>query len=137
MILGSPNEAEIEKKRSKIDVEKQYFFGLDVSSNFRRLGLRKCIQNRLFFSIFSETSFLQKSWFSLGKIANFEVSSLKNSTKNRCKNASENNVEKNDSKIEFGHRFLASQNVQNRSAKRRKTEPVSRRYARRPQVGGN
>ena len=58
-----------------------------------------------FFHIFIQTSFLQKSWFSLREIANFEVLSLKNSTENRCKNAIESNVEKNDSKIEFWHRF--------------------------------
>ena len=53
-----PKSEKIGKKRQKIDVKKTHVFEHHFFSIFRRFGLRKRLQNRRFFALFSKTSIL-------------------------------------------------------------------------------
>ena len=94
-----------EEKPFKFDASKQHVFGFEFRMDFLRFGLQKRRQNRAICAFLSKTQILQKSLFSLGKIAIFLVRSLEKSTKIGCSKAMKNNVEKKASKIEFGSPF--------------------------------
>ena len=81
--------------------KKIIFFGNDFRSNFLWFGLPNGTPNPICFLPLSNMPILQKSLFSLSKIAIFAVRSLQKSIKIRYENAFRNNIEKKGSEIDF------------------------------------
>ena len=105
MIFGFENGAKIQEKMLKMRCEKIMHFSIDFYWNFLRFGLRTWKENSLFFGSSSKKPILLKSLFFQWKIAIFLLWSFQNWSKFRCKFFFERYIGKNDSKIEFGHRF--------------------------------
>ena len=86
----------------KNQCKKTIFFGNDFRSNFLWFGFPNGTPNPICFLPLSNTPILQKSLFSLSKIAIFVVRSLQKSIKIRYENAFRNNIEKKARKSTFG-----------------------------------
>ena len=95
-------------------------------SIFHGFGLRKRLQNRGFFALFSKTSISQKSCSRVGGSSIFKVRSLSKPAKNRYQNALEKSIAKKTPKNRFWPPFWPPKPFQNRPniEKRRSRSPL-------------
>ena len=101
MIFGTENGTKIEQKKHKNRCKKISMFLPRFSIEFSLVWPPKWDPKSNFFLPLSNTPILQKSLFSLSKIAIFLVRSLQKSIKIRYENAFRNNIENRGLKIDF------------------------------------
>ena len=117
-ILASKNEPKIEEKMLKTRCATTIHFWINFCWNFLRFGFRKRNENSLLFGSLSKNLILWKSWYFQRKLLFFWFWASRNRPNFDVKTLSKMTSKKKGSKIEFGHRFLVSQNHQNCCKKR-------------------
>ena len=125
-----PKSRKIEKKRWKIDVKKTHGFQHHFFSIFHGFGLRKRLQNRGFFALFSKTSILWKLAKTIEKTMVFIDFSGSEPPKIHPKSMPKRNPKKHRKKTSQKSilaSVLASQNLPKSTQHRKKTTNIASR----------